>query len=233
MKRSFLIATVWLCLLSACSLMPSSRDRIEKIHGPYGAMSAPAVYIVRPGDTLFAISWRHGLDQANIVRWNHIDDPDRIFAGQKLRLRPPKGVPAPRKMQAPAVTQYGQKGWIWPTQGRVIRSFNANQIGGNAIQIAAKKGQTVRAVRSGSVVFSGVGMSGFGRMVIIQHDATYLTAYGFLSDVKVREGQSVKQGQPIASVSINAQNQPALHFEVRKKGQPVNPLGYIGSTYRD
>lgn len=218
-------------LLSACS-SPSGRERVQKIHGPYGAMQAPAVYVVQPGDTLFAISWRHGLDQEQVIRWNGISNPDRILAGQRLQLRPPRGTPAPERVIAPAVTQTGQSGWIWPTRGKVTRSFDAQHIGGNGIQIAGRKGQAIRAVRPGAVVYSGTGMVGFGHMVIIKHDGSYLSAYGFLGNVAVREGQSVKQGQTIASMGINAQSQPALHFEVRQKGQPVNPLAYIGSVYR-
>ena len=215
--------TLFALLLSACGTHYHGPTATE-LHGQRGALRPGADYIVRPGDTLFGISWRY-------ARWNGIADPNRILAGQRLHTRPPSGVTrAP--VYAPQISSMGQPGWSWPTQGRVVREYDPATPGGQGLKITGSRGQAIRAARDGEVAYVGSGLSGFGRMIILRHDDKVLSAYGYLADVQVSEKQRVQRGQQIATMGISPQNIPALHFETRKQGQSVNPYAYIGTTPR-
>ncbi|WP_072281853.1 peptidoglycan DD-metalloendopeptidase family protein [Rappaport israeli] len=223
-------------LLSACS---SGRQffgnenelTAEQLHGARGALTPSDYYLIKKGDTLFGIAWRYGLDMHELASWNNLSNPDYILAGHQLRMKPPVGV---RRIPvvAPQVTTTGQAGWIWPTRGQVISGYSTQTPGHRNLRIAGQRGQTVMAVNDGTVVYTGTGISGYGRMVIISHSHKVLSAYGYLDNATVREGQRVKRGQVIGTMGVNSRNQPALHFETRKQGTPVNPYGYIGTNPR-
>lgn len=216
-----------LAVLGGCSSRPTAFD----VHGARGQLRPGGNYAIRPGDTLFGIAWRYGLDMNELARWNNITDPNRILAGSILRTSPPSGVMRERVV-VPQVSQAGQPGWMWPSRGNVVRRFNASQPGHQGIQISGQRGQPVFAARDGEVAYNGSGLSGVGRMVILRHDDKVLSAYGYLADTLVSEKQRVTRGQQIATMGISPQNVPALHFETRKQGQPVNPFIYIGTTPR-
>lgn len=218
---------VCLLALAACSSRPTAFD----VHGQRGAIRPGGNYVIRPGDTLFGIAWRYGLDMNELASWNGIADPNRILAGSILRTTPPVGT-VREKVVVPQVTQAGQPGWIWPTRGNVSRQFNKNQPGHQGIQIRGQRGQPIVAARDGEVAYNGSGLSGVGRMVILRHDGKVLSAYGYLAESNVHEGQRVSRGQQIGSMGISPQNAPTLHFETRKQGQPVNPFSFIGTTPR-
>ena len=116
--------------------------------------------------------------------------------------------------------------WILPTQGKLIGSFSesANRKG---IDIAGNLGQPVVAVESGKVVYSGSGLRGYGKLIIIKHNKTYLSAYAHNDKLLVKEGQNVTRGQSIAAMGKTDTNQVKLHFEVRRYGKPVNPANYL------
>ncbi|AXK39446.1 peptidoglycan DD-metalloendopeptidase family protein [Crenobacter cavernae] len=118
----------------------------------------------------------------------------------------------------------GGTDWIWPTQGKVMRGFSDSNKG---IDIAGKSGQPVLAVGGGKVVYSGAGLRGYGKLIIIKHDKTYLTAYAHNSQLLVKEGQDVKKGQKIAEMGNSDADQVKLHFEVRRFGKPVDPTQYL------
>ena len=116
--------------------------------------------------------------------------------------------------------------WSMPTTGKVIGEFSesANRKG---IDVAGKLGQPVVASAAGKVVYSGSGLRGYGKLVIIKHNKTYLSAYAHNDQILVKEGQSVTKGQKIAEMGNTDADQVKLHFEIRKLGKPVDPGKYL------
>jgi lipoprotein NlpD len=101
--------------------------------------------------------------------------------------------------------------------------------GGKGIEIGGRLGQPVKAASPGKVVYSGSGLPGYGRLVIVQHSGSLLSAYGYLGKILVEEGDRVQRGQAIAELGSNNENRPVLHFEIRQNGKPINPMRYIRS----
>lgn len=116
--------------------------------------------------------------------------------------------------------------WRWPTSGTLRTSFGPNS-GRKGLDIAGKLGQPVLAAASGKVVYSGNGLIGYGNLVIIKHDAHYLSAYGHNHRLLVKEGSTVKQGEKIAEMGDSGKEGVVLHFEIRHDGKPVDPLRYL------
>ncbi len=226
-------------LLSACSSTYDTKYSKEN----YGIESAPNTYIIKRGDTLFSIAWRFGLEQSSIARYNNINNPNKIYIGQKLYLKANASssqadesnqsvATAGIETSAPTASSASQRGrWVWPLRGKIVRSFNPRRIGANGVRIAGKPNQTINAADGGTVVYKGNGLNGYGNVVIIKHSKGLLSAYGFLSKTYVKEGQRIKKRQKIGTVGYAADNRLMLHFEVRRKGRPVNPINYIGSRY--
>lgn len=224
-------AALMVAVLSACSSSGSYVQRATELHGARGALTPGGIYTVQRGDTLFGIAWRYGIDLDDLATWNRIKNRNHIFVGQKLRTQPPSGVTRQRVV-TPKVTSRGVSGWIWPTRGKVVSGFSASAPGRQGLRFAGSRGQAVVATRPGKVAYTGTGLSGFGRMIIVQHADHLLSAYGYLDSMSVAEGQEVKQGTQIGTMGIGPNNTPMLHFEIRKRGQPVNPYSYIGTTPR-
>ena len=102
--------------------------------------------------------------------------------------------------------------------------------GGNkGIDIAAKLGDPVQAAAAGKVVYAGTGLRGYGKLVIVKHNPSFLSAYAHNSQILVKEGQGVAKGQKIAEAGASDSDQPMLHFEVRRQGKPVDPLKQLPS----
>jgi lipoprotein NlpD len=116
--------------------------------------------------------------------------------------------------------------WSLPAQGKLIGQFSeaANRKG---IDIAGKLGQPVMASAPGKVVYSGSGLRGYGKLIIIKHNNTYLSAYAHNDKILVKEGQSVTRGQKIAEMGNTDSREVELHFEVRRFGKPVDPAKYL------
>ena len=112
--------------------------------------------------------------------------------------------------------------WAWPVKGRVVGTFNDTSSKG--IAIAGKLGQPVLASAPGRVIFSGTGIRGFGKLIVIKHNNTYLSVYAHNSELAVKEGQTVTKGQKIAEMGNTDADQVKLHFEIRRFGKPVDPL---------
>ena len=115
--------------------------------------------------------------------------------------------------------------WSWPTQGSIVRTDTP--IAKNGIDIAGKRGQQINASAPGEVVYSGSGLLGYGRLIIIKHNDIFLSAYAHNSDLLVKEGEHVREGQNIALMGETMNGKALLHFEIRKNGQPVDPLKYL------
>lgn len=112
---------------------------------------------------------------------------------------------------------------IWPTKGKTIAQFA--QVKG--LNIAGNMGQSIFAVSDGKIVYSGAGLRGYGKMVIIKHNKKYLTAYAHLSLISVKEGDTVRQGQKIAEMGNTDSEDIKLHFELRRFGTPIDPIPYL------
>ncbi|MBL6749275.1 MAG: peptidoglycan DD-metalloendopeptidase family protein [Nevskia sp.] len=112
--------------------------------------------------------------------------------------------------------------WTWPTRGSVVRRFGVD--GSKGLDLSGQSGQVVVAAAGGKVVYSGSALKGYGELIIVKHDETYLSAYGYNRRRLVEEGQQVQAGQPIAEMGLGPEQQPMLHFEIRDKGRPVDPM---------
>ena len=117
--------------------------------------------------------------------------------------------------------------WHWPHSGTVIANFSSSGKVNKGIDIAGNPGDAVKAAADGAVVYAGRGLIGYGDMIIIKHDETFLSAYAHNSRLLVKEGDQVKVGQVIAEMGSSGTDRVKLHFEIRHKGQPVDPLTYL------
>ncbi len=134
----------------------------------------------------------------------------------------PAPAPEPAKPVAKPVLKSPVGRWRWPAEGRVVREFSGTVHKG--IDIGGERGDAVVAVADGVVVYAGTGIVGFGELLIVKHDDTYLSAYGHNERLLVREGASVSAGQQIAKKGSSGTDSVKLHFEIRKNGKPINPL---------
>jgi lipoprotein NlpD len=205
----------------------------------------PGYYSVRPGDTLTKIALDHGQAWRDIAKWNGLDNPNVIEVDQVLRVAPvpaetkvaaaPKPVaaqpqqspqPAP---QAPASANNAEDGlaFAWPHTGQVLAGFDEAKNKG--LDFAGKAGDPVLAAADGKVVYAGSGLRGYGNLVILKHNNTYLTAYAHNQSLLVKEDQAVVKGQRIAEMGSSDADRVKLHFEIRKQGKPVDPSKYLPS----
>ncbi|MFL9901466.1 peptidoglycan DD-metalloendopeptidase family protein [Paraburkholderia fungorum] len=201
----------------------------------------PGFYRVERGDTLSKIARSNRQSVQSIVRWNSLTNPDSIEVGQVLRVAPPGGGasggairssgagsasasaaprPAPSD-NAPASAPASTISLVWPADGTVIRRFD----GGNSkgIDISAAAGTPVIAAAPGTVVYAGNGLRGYGNLLIIKHNADYLTAYAHNRALLVKEGQSVTRGEKIAEMGDTDTDRVMLHFELRYQGRSIDP----------
>ncbi len=290
-----LILTLTLVFLAACT---STYAPVEQRGAAYKSKKyrggvLPTYHLVRKGDTLYSIAWRYGLDYKQLAYNNHIRSPYRIYAGQKLRLRPiylthktiahtsnsekskkktsktkvsggsgryksrSKQKSSSKKIKTSNITRSGKKRvsspshakrgskakvagnkkaasfkgnkrlkWIWPVKGKIIQRYSPGS-GKKGIDISAPRGTLIKSAEAGKVVYSGQGLVGYGRLVIIKHNDTYLSAYAHNQQLLVNEGQLVKKGQNIARLGRSGTDRYKLHFEIRKNGKPVNPASYL------
>ncbi len=115
--------------------------------------------------------------------------------------------------------------WIWPSAGKVVAPFS--EAGNKGFDFAGKAGDPVIAAGEGKVVYAGTGLRGYGELVIIKHNATFLSAYAHNRKILVKEGQQVSRGQKIAEMGSTDADSVKLHFEIRKQGKPVDPAQYL------
>ncbi|HEY1328156.1 MAG TPA: peptidoglycan DD-metalloendopeptidase family protein [Casimicrobiaceae bacterium] len=293
---------------------------------PAAQAQAPAVktYTVKRGDTLYQIALDNGVDYRELAVWNNVDNVDRIFVGQVLRLGPqgetvaaapapeggvttaplhvvppvtgtpatpgattagasaapaaaPNATPAtpptiaqgnlktsPKAIKQPYSDQAVREltlaatagpappaevvrptapaeahppppaddgdddrlDWSWPAKGKVVAGFSesANLKG---IDIAGVAGEAVVASAPGKVVYAGSGLRGYGKLIIIKHNKTYLSAYAHNREILVKEGQQVAKGQKIAEMGSTDADRVKLHFEIRRLGKPMDPARYL------
>ena len=201
----------------------------------------PGFYRVEAGDTLFKIAFENGLDFMALAEWNKLADPDHIEAGAVLRLSPLKpavttqALPLPPKVDARPLTaeptvpapqdDAPPEHWAWPGRGELLTRFGDGLNKG--IDIAGSRGQYVQAAAQGKVAYTGVGLRGYGKLIIIRHGRTLLSAYAHNARILVKEGQDVARGQIISEMGDTDTDRVKLHFEIREYGKPVDPLNYL------
>ncbi|MPZ46644.1 MAG: peptidoglycan DD-metalloendopeptidase family protein [Betaproteobacteria bacterium] len=309
--------------LSGCMVARHPAPVVERKPAPSRVEARPGTYIVKRGDTLYAIAVAHGIDYRDLARWNNITDPAAIEVGQVLLVKDPNAAPAaptvaaptepapgaavarpyqapppvqgqamgadgvpllpplgdkpavaeippadlittpqaiklpyseaalaqlqettsapsaaaatapaaaPEKQPAPATTDDPDAvNWGWPTKGKVIAGFNENG-GPKGVQIAGNLGQAIVASAPGRVVYTGSGLRGYGNLVIIKHNDTYLSAYAHNRSVLVKQGDAVTKGQKIAEMGDSDASRVMLHFEIRRLGKPVDPIKFLPPT---
>ncbi len=143
-------------------------------------------------------------------------------------------VPAPAQASVPEPVVEPERAlpavvsrWVWPTRGPLLRSYTPEANGKKGIDIGGKAGQPILSAAAGRVVYSGSGLVGYGRLIIIKHNDSLLSAYGHNSELLVSEGDYVKAGQVIAKMGSSGTSSTRLYFEIRQDGKPVNPLRYL------
>lgn len=117
--------------------------------------------------------------------------------------------------------------WNWPAKGTITGRFGASGITGKGLDIAGKRGDSVVAAASGVVVYAGSALVGYGRLLIIRHDDNYISAYAHNDRFLVKEGERVRPGQVIAEMGASGTDRDKLHFEIRERGKPVDPLRFL------
>ena len=251
LSKSLLLATVSasLMLLAACSTPRTKPASVFDRSG--GSVSyepaPPGYYRVKKGDTLARIALDHGQAPRDVTQWNKDENsnfnPNVIEVGDLVLIKPPVSAKAAKPVEkkstlstekadttaqaesakSEVVAEPGIR-LSWPAKGKVTGEFNETNKG---IDIAGKVGEPVLAAADGKVVYAGNSLRGYGNLVIVKHDNTYLTAYAHNSKLLVKEGDSVRKGQKIAEMGDTDTNAPKLHFELRVNGKPVNPTPYL------
>ncbi|WP_413231513.1 peptidoglycan DD-metalloendopeptidase family protein [Microbulbifer aggregans] len=212
-------------------------------------------HLVSKGETLYSIAWRYGKDFKELAAINGIRSPYQIYPGQRLNLtgqgvvatrstvakpsskasRPVKKTvkvaakPARkpvRKSSIPAKVRSSIK-WRWPVRGPLIARFQPNNPLRKGVDIGGEKGESVQAAADGTVIYAGSALRGYGKLLIIKHSEEFLSAYAHNHKLLVGEGTAVKAGQRIAELGSSGTDRNMLHFEIRKDGQPVDPLTYL------
>ena len=232
--------------------MPAEAAPAKPLPGAENA-GKPGYYTVKPGDTLIRIGLETGQNFRDIVRWNNLENPNLIEVGQVLRIVPPgsdntqvvtrpvtsgtattttsaapgrpaSATSAPANSPQPAATE-DDIAWIWPAQGKLIAGFD--EVKNKGFDIDGKAGDPIIAAGDGRVVYAGAGLRGYGNLIILKHNNTFLTAYAHNQTLLVKEDQSVKKGQKIAEMGNSDADRVKLHFEIRRQGKPVDPAKYL------
>ncbi len=203
---------------------------------PKAAGGGSSFRTVAKGETLYSIAKSTGIRQQDLAAWNSLEAPYHLKPGQRLRLTPPAdatAAPPPPRARAPKSKAAAAETptlrsieWIWPTDGAIIARFAPNDAA-KGVDIAGTAGQTIRAAASGTVVYQGSGLRGYGQLIIIKHNADFLSAYAHCAAIYVQEGSVIKPGQKIAAMGSSGTDRIKLHFEIRRRGTPVDPLEYL------
>jgi lipoprotein NlpD len=224
---------------------------VDRSSGASNEVVAPGYYRIKRGDTLLRIALDHGQSHREIAEWNNISDPNVIEVGQVIRVEPTKSSkpitsraevkqekpvdkkplntaqsekPIQERPQQDLATDTGIR-LSWPSKGEVVERFDEGKNKG--IGIAGKSGDPIQSAADGKVVYAGNSLRGYGNLVIVKHDNTYLTAYAHNRTLLVKEGDLVKKSQKIAEMGNTDSDRVKLHFELRKNGKPVDPSAYL------
>jgi lipoprotein NlpD len=146
-------------------------------------------------------------------------------ANAAAAVPPPQTQPQPQAGASDSAAPAGNIALAWPVRGPMLAGFDDTKNKG--IDIGGAAGDPIKAAGDGRVVYAGNGLRGYGNLIIIKHDATFLTAYAHNRALMVKEGDAVTKGQKIAEMGNSDSDRVMLHFEVRRQGKPVDPLKYL------
>ena len=197
-----------------------------------GVRIKPRQYTVKRGDSLHGIAWRFGVDYRDLVIWNEISNSDLIYEGQILNLkgsmtsRGKKMLFARKKTNSPEKlgVASGIK-WSWPVSGSAKSILESGKVLG--LEIKGQEGEPVYSAAKGEVVYSGNGLKGYGELIIIKHNDSFLSAYAHSKMRLVAEGDIIGPKQEIARMGATDSKSVMLYFEIRRNGKAVNPKLYL------
>lgn len=191
-------------------------------------------YRVVRGDTLTQIAREHGQTVDSLMRSNNLKDGNNIRVGQVLNVRGGPSAPsssssaAPASTKGPSIAAPRSIDLVWPAEGKRSRGTQIHNTQG--VYIAATAGSPVKAAAAGKVMYAGNGLRGYGNMLIVNHDADFLSVYAHNQTLLVKEGAQVKQGQTIATMGSTGSDAVHLYFELRYDGKAVDALRYLPKT---
>lgn len=240
-----IIISLSLLVLTACNTSPLfDGDRTSYLY------RHQRFHTVEAGQTLYSIAWTYGYDYRVVARWNKIKAPYIISLGQRIRVAPPpefdtrtasqgkirpqndiqknRNTTSSRQSGKNSVNKWTKStkniSWQWPVSGKVVSDPSTSRSGRKGINILGNINQPVFAAAGGEVVYSGSGLRGYGKLVIIKHDDVYLSAYAHNNRLLVKEGDTINIGQKIATMGNSGTDKVMLHFEIRRDGKPIDPL---------
>ena len=215
---------VMLVFIAGCTTTRHATGQVPATMEIHDIRATGVYHTVRGGETLWQIARQYGLDIETLASANSLKDTSALEKGQVLVI--PR--PAARKI---AAVNYGMRdSFIWPAQGAIISPFGTkiDSAKNKGIDINVEEGEEICASRAGMVVFCDDKLKGFGKTIILDHGDTYQTVYAYNSVLMVNVGDRVKQSDIIArSGKTGRAKVPSLHFEIRKNGEPRNPLHYL------
>lgn len=246
LRPLILVAVLAASLLAGCASR-TARAPVTDQSNRGTAVQGSGTYVVKPGDTLYKIAQAHNMDVARLSQLNNITNPSQLAIGQVLRTdgstsassgntaSTPVATPIPvtpvEQPKTDTTSEPGQRAsdaslisWSWPASGKVIQGFNANTKG---IDIEGAIGAPVTAAADGKVMYAGNGVRGLGNLILLGHSNGFITAYAHNQSLLVKTGETVKKNAKIATIGQSDTTSPRLHFEVRRRGTPVNPLSYL------
>ncbi len=247
-NTQFKTLTTTVCFSIALVLAGCTSGNRAPVANLSSGLSSTASYVVKPGDTLNKISRSTGIPEGTIARINKISNPNLLIVGQTLRLSESQGAPAAVRPSGVSgqgnntssisdtsaqsandssetrASDAGLVSWGWPAKGKVIQGFTPTTKG---IDIAGSSGDPIEAAANGKVIFAGDGPRGLGNLVIVEHSNGFISAYAHNKTLLVKEGQAVKRGTKIAEMGQSDTTSVRLHFEIRRRGTPVDPTQYL------
>jgi murein DD-endopeptidase MepM/ murein hydrolase activator NlpD len=197
------------------------------------ALPPPRTHRVRRGETLVAIARRYNIDARSLALLNRLPKPYAVRAGDTLALPAlARGEADEASPPAPPVEEVrppGPSRFAWPLRGTVLARFGP-QAGGrrlDGVDIAGREGDAVKAAADGRVVYAGDDLEGYGKLMLVQHDGGWVTAYAYCARFAAKEGDRVTRGQKLAEVGKGADGVAKLHFQVRRGDRATDPLAAL------
>ena len=181
-------------------------------------------HYVKGGDTLWSISKSYDVEINALISANNLDDSRDIQRGQRLLI------PGTAKRQKAPKIYFSKEFFSWPLKGSVVSYYGSkmDKTKNKGIDIHAAEGSSVKASRSGKVVFCDEWLKGFGKTIILDHGDSFQTVYAYNSILLAKQGDEVEQNGVIAKVGRGGRaKEPSLHFEIRRNGEPQNPFYYL------
>lgn len=182
-------------------------------------------YRVQAGDTLYRIAKRYGQNVQTLAVWNNLPNSSKIEVGQVLRVRRNA---AANPSASRSVMPVNRLQLQWPVDNgsnSIIQRYNG--VTNKGIDISGYRGQTVKAAAAGQVIYVGEGVRGYGKLILISHNISTITAYAHNDNILVQKDQNVSAGQPIGNMGSTDSDQVKLHFEVRINGKAVDPMTHL------